>query len=315
MEYKMKYAIVDIGSNSIRLTVYETENENFKILLKQKIIAGLASYVKNGMLTKKGIDCAANSLLEFKETIDAFAIKNVSVFATASLRNIANTDEAVNLISAAAGYHIEVISGEEEALLGYIGATYHHSDKSAAVIDIGGASTEVAVLTEEGTHNAVSYPIGSLKLYGECVKKILPGEGAVERIQEKIEKTITNKERLDFPKKDSIICVGGTARGVFKIARHLLGISPDTSMMTKEEFDKVCEYLLKCNKKSYALILKTEPERIHTMIPGLLILKYLVDRFGAKRISVSNYGVREGYLCKNILLERKGSINIRKTEN
>ena len=71
----MKYAIVDIGSNSMRLTVYEVGNNNFKILLKQRIIAVLASYVKDGRLTEKGIECAADSLLEFKETIDAFKIK------------------------------------------------------------------------------------------------------------------------------------------------------------------------------------------------------------------------------------------------
>lgn len=186
----MKYAIVDIGSDSMRLTVYEVGNNNFKILLKQRIIAGLASYVKDGRLTEKGIECAADSLLEFKETIEAFKIKNISVFATASLRNIANTNEAVNKISAATGYNIEVISGEEEAILGYIGATHNHPDNGVTVIDIGGASTEITAFTESGSHNAVSFPTGSLKLYGECVKKVLPGKGAVKRIENEIKKRL-----------------------------------------------------------------------------------------------------------------------------
>lgn len=87
----MKYAIVDIGSNSMRLTVYEVGNNNFKILLKQRIIAGLASYVKDGRLTEKGIECAADSLLEFKETIDAFKIKNIHI--TSIVGDIWNTPE------------------------------------------------------------------------------------------------------------------------------------------------------------------------------------------------------------------------------
>lgn len=206
----MKYAIVDIGSNSMRLTVYEVGNNNFKILLKQRIIAGLASYVKDGRLTEKGIECAADSLLEFKETIDAFKIKNISVFATASLRNIANTNEAVNKISAATGYSIEVISGEEEAILGCIGATHNHPDNGVTVIDIGGASTEITAFAESGLHNAVSFPTGSLKLYGECVKKVLPGKGAVKRIENEIKKTIDITKISEFSNHNSIVCLGGT---------------------------------------------------------------------------------------------------------
>lgn len=310
----MKYAIVDIGSNSMRLTVYEVENNNFKILLKQRIIAGLASYVKDGRLTEKGIECAADSLLEFKETIEAFKIKNISVFATASLRNIANTNEAVNKISAATGYNIEVISGEEEAILGYIGATHNHPDNGVTVIDIGGASTEITAFTESGSHNAVSFPTGSLKLYGECVKKVLPGKGAVKRIENEIKKTIDINKISEFANHNSIVCLGGTSRAIFKIARYMFEMPSDVNVITKEKFDEICEYMLKCNKKAFNLILKTEPERMHTIIPGLLILKYIADRLGVKSISVSKYGVREGYLCKNILNQEPESTATLKTE-
>ena len=114
----MKQAIIDIGSNSIRLTLYETEGQSFKILFREKIMAGLAGYVEDGKLSAEGIECACAGLLTFRKILQTLQIENVRIFATASLRNISNTARALSVIRAATGYSVEVISGEDEALFG-----------------------------------------------------------------------------------------------------------------------------------------------------------------------------------------------------
>ena len=68
----MQCAVIDIGSNSIRLSVYDAEKTNFKILFKEKIMAGLASYVEDGVLSPEGIECACHSLVEFEGTAAPF---------------------------------------------------------------------------------------------------------------------------------------------------------------------------------------------------------------------------------------------------
>lgn len=118
----MKQAIIDIGSNSIRLTLYETQQQSFKILFREKIMAGLAGYVEDGRLSAEGIECACAGLLTFRGILQTLQIDSVRVFATASLRNISNTQQALSVIRAATGYAVEVISGEDEALYGYTGA-------------------------------------------------------------------------------------------------------------------------------------------------------------------------------------------------
>ena len=99
----MKQAIIDIGSNSIRLTLYETEGENFHILFREKIMAGLAGYVEDGKLSAEGIECACAGLLTFRSILQTLEIAHISVFATASLRNISNTEQALSVIRAATG--------------------------------------------------------------------------------------------------------------------------------------------------------------------------------------------------------------------
>lgn len=167
----MKQAIIDIGSNSIRLTLYETEGQSFKILFREKIMAGLAGYVEDGKLSAEGIECACAGLLTFCAILQTLAIDRISVFATASLRNISNTEQALSVIRAATGYSVEVISGEDEALFGYAGAMQELHLTGGAFLDIGGASTEIVTFEDGKPVDFASFPIGSLSLYRRCVKK------------------------------------------------------------------------------------------------------------------------------------------------
>ena len=213
----MKQAIIDIGSNSIRLTLYETEGQSFKILFREKIMAGLAGYVEDGKLSAEGIECACAGLLTFRKILQTLQIGNVCIFATASLRNISNTERALSVIRAATGFSVEVISGEDEALFGYMGAMQELHLTGGAFLDIGGASTEI-VTFEDGTPvDFASFPIGSLSLYRRCVKKILPGDGSLKRLRQEISKTIDISDGALAPRA-LLVGVGGTARAALKLA-------------------------------------------------------------------------------------------------
>ena len=307
----MKQAIIDIGSNSIRLTLYETEGQNFKILFREKIMAGLAGYVEDGKLSAEGIECACAGLLTFRGILQTLAIDHIRVFATASLRNVSNTEQALSVIRAATGYSVEVISGEDEALFGYAGAMQELHLTSGAFLDIGGASTEIVTFEEGKPVDFASFSIGSLSLYRRCVKKILPGEGSLKRLRQEIARTIDVSEGALTP-RPLIVGVGGTARAALKLARHYYKMSDDCRSMTAGQLDGLCKFLCSGKKGASDLILRLEAERIHTLVPGLLILQHVFGLFQAEQLVVSKYGVREGYLCQRIL---KNNTNTPKTAN
>lgn len=296
----MKQAIIDIGSNSIRLTLYETEGQGFKILFREKIMAGLAGYVEDGKLSAEGVECACEGLLTFRGILQTLAIDRINVFATASLRNISNTEQALSVIRAATGYSVEVVSGEDEALFGYAGAMQELHLTGGAFLDIGGASTEIVTFEDGKPVDFASFPIGSLSLYRHCVKKILPGDGSLKRLRQEISKTIDVSEGALAP-RPLLVGVGGTARAVLKLARHYYGISDDCRSMTAEQQDGLCKFLCSGKKEASDLILRLEAERIHTLVPGLLILQHVFHLFLAEQFVVSKYGVREGFLCQRIL--------------
>lgn len=307
----MKQAIIDIGSNSIRLTLYEIENGSFKILFREKIMAGLAGYVENGALSAEGMECACAGLLTFRSILQTLHIEHISVFATASLRNISNTQQALGIIRAATGYSVEVLSGESEALLGYAGAMQELHLRSGAFLDIGGASTEIVTFDEGKPVDFASFPIGSLSLYRRCVKRILPGQGSLKRLQQEIDKTI-QPGHAALAERPLLVGVGGTARAAFKLAQHYYKISSDCHTITAGQLNGLCSFLCSGKKGASDLILRLEAERIHTLVPGMLILQHIFQLFGAQQLIISKYGVREGYLCKKIL---QNNIVTPKTEN
>ena len=311
----MKQAIIDIGSNSMRLTVYEIEGMAFKILFREKIMAGLAGYVEEGRLSYEGIECAYNGLLDFRETLDSLGIPNVAVFATASLRNIQNTDEAITAIKVATGYTVEVISGEEEALLGYTGAMEEIKLSSGAFMDIGGASTELVSFDEGQPVCSASFHIGSLNLYKKCVKKILPGENSLKKMEKEIEDEVEKKALFAFEKRTPLVCVGGTARAALKLSRRLYALPEGGRTISKVQLEGLWELLSEGDRQAADLVLKLEPDRIHTIVPGVMIMRHMFRRFEAEEIIVSKYGVREGYLCQKILKTSRGDMPIRKIGN
>lgn len=308
----MKQAVIDIGSNSIRLTLYETENQSFKILFREKIMAGLAGYMEDGKLSAEGIECACAGLLTFRSILQTLEIRHISVFATASLRNISNTEQALSVIHAATGYSVEVISGEDEALFGYAGAMQELHLTSGAFLDIGGASTEIVTFEDSTPVDFASFPIGSLSLYRRCVKKILPGEGSLRRLRQEITGAIAVNEEGARTPRPLLVGVGGTARATLKLAQHYYKTSEDCHNMTAEQLDGLCKFLSSGKKEASDLILRLEAERIHTLVPGMLILQHVSHLFGAQQLVISKYGVREGYLCQRIL---QNNIDIPKIEN
>lgn len=312
----MKHAIIDIGSNSMRLSLYEINNQNFKVLFREKFMAGLAGYVdKDGNLSLDGIECAINGLLDFKVILESLNVDGVSVFATASLRNINNTAEAVRLIRAATGFDIEIISGDEEALLGYIGAMQELNITEGAFMDVGGASTEIVTFDNATPVHYASFKVGSLMLFREYVKKILPGEGALKKMCKAITTEIDKTAVMPFDERDTLIAVGGTARAVLKLGKKYYNLPDETISLTANQLNDLATLFYSGEKEATDLILKLESDRIHTIIPGIMILQHVLNLFKAEKIIVSKYGVREGYLWEKIMKKTENNINTPKIEN
>lgn len=312
------YAVIDIGSNTMRLSIYHYENEKFNIMIHKKEMAGLAGYVEHGNLSEEGIQKTCEVLISFLKITDNFSEMEVFIFATASLRNVNNTKEILETILLKTGYQVEVLSGKEEARLDFKGMLYDVSQKEGLVVDIGGGSTELVLFRKNKMLYADSLKFGSLSLYKEYVHQILPKKKEIEQIRQMAEDSFKEIQQIGTivlaayrelehsnQKIDTICGVGGTLRATLKLCNYMYHKDNTNRIITKKEFDGIYEDLIDRKWLNYQVVLKICPDRIHTIIPGLIIMKTIMEQWKIKKIVISNYGVREGYLIQTIKKQKK----------
>lgn len=297
----MNHGIIDVGSNTIRFSVYECRGEEISTLVSKKTTAGLAGYVENGRLSQAGIDRCIAVLALYRRILEHFELASLSVFATASLRNVENTDEAVEQIRAATGLEVDVILGREEAELDFIGAARSMELSEGLLIDIGGGSTELVSYRGGAALTAASISLGSLRLYSDRVAGLFPEKEERRAIRRAVE------ERLDgLPEFAGFTCrevcgVGGTIRAACKLYNDITGAEPENRTFTSAELKELLHRFRNPDKQALQTILRIIPDRIHTILPGLIALRSMVERFGCETIHVSPFGAREGYLIERVL--------------
>lgn len=295
------YGAIDIGSNSIRLGIYNLKNNELNLVFKDKTTIGLASYIEEGMLTEEGINKTCEVLLEYKETIKRFKVKETFAFATASLRKAENRESVINYINKNTGIHIAVISGKDEGILDFNGTIKPLGIDEGVLVDIGGGSTEVVTFRNKKIINVFSMPIGSLDLYSRYVNLLFPTKEEAKRMEIEVLKEIN---KVDFIKsnKFKIICgLGGSIKGLILINENSSkNIKNTKDIMEAKKVSDLISELSVMNKESINKILKIVPSKIHTIIPGMIILNTIINFFESEKIILSKSGVREGYLYSKI---------------
>ena len=296
----MKCGIVDLGSNTIRLSIYQWEGRQFKLLMNKKEMAGLAGYIQDGVLTDKGIEVACQILAAFRHLLENLEIRKMHVFATASLRNIVNTQEALDAIFSATGLQVQVLSGSQEAELSFLGATVGGgAPATGLLVDIGGGSTELVAYDNGSITSECSLPVGSLSLYSRYVTGLFPTKEQRHAIRRQVE------QQLESAKTAGLCCahltgVGGTIRAAAKLCRARTG-GEQGMEFEAAQLRRLYRELKKGDQDTLRQILRVVPERVHTILPGLMILNSVLKSYQVERVTVSTCGVREGYLLRHVM--------------
>lgn len=305
------YGIVDIGSNTMRLVIFKVENGKPRLLLNKKEMPELASFIKDGMMVAEGINRACYILDSFNLLAKDLGVENLSVFATASLRNITNSQAAVSEIEDRTGLAINLLSGAQEAEYDFIGAARTVDLKSGILIDIGGGSTELVLYNNMKIQNSISLPIGSLSMYTAYVKHLFPTKKERKKIEACVKEMLERYEVDKWGDCPYACGVGGTVRNVDRLNSYFYNLSKNNRFVIAENLNWMVKKLEnRENKKlvpreTLETLLKVVPERVRTIMPGMIILNTLVKQFKIQSIYVSRAGVREGYLYKRVLAREK----------
>jgi exopolyphosphatase/guanosine-5'-triphosphate,3'-diphosphate pyrophosphatase len=293
-------AAIDVGSNALRLAVASVDAERHVTLIesvREAVRLGQDVFT-TGVITEGSIDRASDAFRKFREIIDRAGAKWTKAVATSALREALNREIFVDRIAQVSGIEISVIGAEEEARLIHL-AVAEKVDlrgKLGLLVDIGGGSTEVTIVSGENIISTESFKMGSVRLlqvldqrrHGERQFTQLVRE-YVDATQKRIKKEIGSREI------DVCVGTGGNVEALGDLRRDLLKKDRD-SLVTADELENLVRRLQSLSFEERVQELRLRPDRADVIVPAAIIIQKILKQAGVDEILIPHVGLKDGIL-------------------
>lgn len=293
--------VIDIGSNSVRLVIYTIEARFPVPLVNDKVMCGLGrSLGATGLLHEDGVMRAIAAMRRFRALARATGVSRLAAVATAAVRDARNGTEFVTLAEKTLGASIRIISGEEEAALVAQGVLFGNSYAEGLAGDLGGGSLELVELGEEGVGNAITLPIGPLRLMDAS-------GGSMSKVAELVDEALEVASWLGALDGQPLYAVGGIWRSFAKLV--MAGSGYPLSVLhqyriSAKQVRRFTTLIAKQSPSSLSRMVGMSPRRIDAMPYGAIVLDRVTRAAGLGGVIVSAYGLREGVLMRELNRQR-----------
>lgn len=293
--------VVDIGSNSVRLVIYEVFGSHFTEIYNEKILAGLGRALKStGKLSEEGKDLTLQALSRFTRIAKARNLPPLIFGATAALREAEDAAHFLRKIKSETGLKIEPISGDEEARLSAMGLISMHPRASGLAADLGGASLEL-VNIKQGEKEAVvgkcqSLPLGPFDLMGGNLTEMTVD--IIRNAKTAIEAHLAeHSSLLKKGRGQSLYLIGGAWRNLASIHQARSGYPLRTLQaytLPPKEAIKHARWAYGQGRESVFSWPGMRSRRAETLPYSAILLEILIDKIKPREIVISQAGLREG---------------------
>ncbi|CAI6144181.1 MAG: Exopolyphosphatase [uncultured Sulfurimonas sp.] len=295
-----RVAVIDIGSNSIRMAVYErTSRYAFHLLHEEKSKVRISenAYKFEGKLQALPMQRTFDALHDFIKIAQSFKTRKLLCVATSALRDAPNAKEFLKKVKDKLGLSIKIISGEKEAYLGALScAALLPKQTNALSIDIGGGSTEFSSIDDTTVNDTLSLNLGTIRLK-ELYFDSADIDGAIKYIDKELQK-------LPSTAYKTLIGIGGTFRALSSAIMKQESYPLSKTHAYSYSLDKLSAFtseVLATKTDSQLEALHIKANRYDVIRPGTLILQRLLKKIAFKKIVTSGVGIREGVFLADLL--------------
>jgi exopolyphosphatase/guanosine-5'-triphosphate,3'-diphosphate pyrophosphatase len=290
-------AIIDIGSNSVRLVVYESISRAPAQIFNEKEMAGLGRQVAStGTLADDAVRKALEALVRFRILCTAMGIATIRVIATAATRYASNGPDFINRAEAAIGCPIEVISGDREAYLSALGVTGGFDRPDGVVGDLGGGSLELIEVNGARVGSGISLALGGLALQDRS-------KGALKVAEKIVRDELERLPQIDAMRGRDFYAVGGTWRALGTLhqrqSAYPLNVMHGYRMPAADvlDFSRMVE---RADGAVLDALDAVSSARRPLLAYGAVVLEQLIRRGKPNAVVISAHGVREGLLHEQL---------------
>lgn len=286
-------AVIDVGSNSVRLVIYRLEGRAIWTVFNEKALAGLGRDLPaTGRLSPDGIETALVALRRFRAALSGWDRTDIFAVATAAVREASDGPAFLARVELETGLRLRVLSGIEEARYAALGVLAGQPDATGVVGDMGGSSLELVHLDSGTPRDGITLPLGPFALGA-------PKPLDVEKMRKVIEGRLDKAGPL-FRTRE-FHAVGGAWRNLallhMEMADYPLRVAHQYEMSRSDAVD-VARFVARQSRGSLERMQGLSKKRFDTLPYSALVLDALIERLGVERIVISAYGLREGLLLE-----------------
>jgi exopolyphosphatase / guanosine-5'-triphosphate,3'-diphosphate pyrophosphatase len=297
------FAAVDIGSNSVRLKIARLQSGRLRALHEDREVTRLGEGVfGSGFLTPDSIAETVKVLRRFHRATQQIVTDSVRVVATSALRDARNAQAFLEWVRSATGWRVEIISGVEEARLIHLGLISSARVDSAPTLmmDLGGGSCELTITQGGHIRDAVSLPLGAVRLTNEFLRHDPIRKGELKRLRGFITREVNRIiDRMGTAKLKNVIATSGTAAALVAVASHLRrGASRQRLLVSSTEMKRIAKRLARLPVAERRKIEGIGPRRAEIIVAGAIVYQELLDRLRLKGFRYSPLGLRDGILAQ-----------------
>lgn len=290
-----RIGVIDVGSNSVRLVVYDVRGRAMQPRFNEKVLAALGKGLNNsGKLNREGIDMTLAALSRFASITRAQKVETLLAFATAAVREASDGKEFVDRVRKETGITLRILSGDDEARYAAEGVLAGSPGIDGVAGDLGGSSLELARLTNGKYEGGSTYPLGPLALD-------TGGAFNEDKILAKVKDVLSGAPELK-KSGDVFFAVGGAWRAIGTL--HMELTRAPLHMLQNYEMDagKLNNILddLVSGKKHSDLVQEVAKKRAATIPYAAAVLKTVIEVGKFKSVMISSYGVREGIIFDSL---------------
>jgi exopolyphosphatase/guanosine-5'-triphosphate,3'-diphosphate pyrophosphatase len=301
----MRLASIDIGTNTVLMLVADVQRDGSLVVLRDEHFIGrLGKGVdEQGDIQKETFHRVHGILSQLKSIADSLGIKHISACGTSALRDAKNRQEFIDFIKKTLALEIQVLSGNEEAELTYLGAVSeyltHGGSKKYAVLDIGGGSTEI--VTGSGSHvtSSSSIDIGSVRLTERILKFNPPSNIALDDAVQFVRNHLVNI--IPHSPDVNSIGVAGTLTTLAALDLRIAEFDKNIvnrHILTIETIDRIFQELRPLTLDQLHSYPQIHPSRADILLAGIIILRETLRKMNLSKITVSDRGLRYGIVIK-----------------
>jgi exopolyphosphatase/guanosine-5'-triphosphate,3'-diphosphate pyrophosphatase len=295
-----KAAIIDVGSNSVRLVLYRIEGGAMRPFLNEKVMAGLGRGLGvTGRLAPAGVEEALAALRRFRTLLQGLGVERVQAAATAAVREAQDGLEFVARVRSETGLPLRVIEGVEEARLSALGVQAGITDAQGVVGDLGGSSLELAAApVRPGL--CETFPLGPLALMGR--------DFTLSEAEGRVDVALALSEVLAASRGGRFYAVGGAWRALGRIDMALRGHPVQVlhqHQIPRADLLRLTEFVRSANRKALEKFGEQAAKRAEMLPCAALVLERIVRVGRFEDVVLSSYGLREGLLYEELSAEER----------